>query len=435
MPVVTRFPPSPTCLFHIGSARTALFNYLFAAKAGGHMYLRFEDTDKERSKQEYEKDIIAGLQWLGIPYTPASPLRQSEKIDTYRTYLHKLIEKGAAYEAEAGERGGKVVRFKNPNVRITFSDLIRGEVSFDTAELKDFVIARNADDPLYHLAVVADDHDMGITHVIRGEDHISNTQRQILILEALGFERPAYAHIPLILAPDRSKLSKRNFAASVNDYRADGYIPQAFLNYLVLLGWTPPSGKEKLSLKEIISEFDLVAVHKSGAIFDLQKLKWLNREYMLEIPDDAYLAEMLRRAHSWDSNKDIAAKLVPLVKERVGVWQEFDMVKHDFEYFFTEPKLDPAKLPGKGSDAEIGSKHLGHLRKLFAAMPSQDEMTAEQVKAHIWEYAEAEGRGKVLWPLRYALTGREKSPDPFTVASIIGKEAAERRIDAALRIL
>ena len=397
------------------------------------MYLRFEDTDKERSKKEYEEDIIAGLHWLQIPYTLANPLRQSEKIDVYRTYLHKLIEKGAAYEAEAGEKGGKVVRFKNPNVRVTFSDLIRGEVSFETAELKDFVIARNADDPLYNFAVVVDDGEMGITHVIRGEDHISNTQRQILIQEALGFERPIYAHIPLILAPDRSKLSKRNFAASVNDYRGDGYIPQAFLNYLVLLGWTPPSGKEKLSLKEIIGEFDIQNVHKSGAIFDLQKLKWLNREYMLEIPDDEYLAEMLRRAHSWD--KGIAAKLVPLVKERVGVWQEFDTVKHDFEYFFSEPKPDPAKLPGKGSDAEAGKKHLGHLRKLFAAMPSQGEMTADQVKTHLWEYAEAEGRGKVLWPLRYALTGREKSPDPFTVASIIGKEVALRRIDAALQTL
>ena len=433
MNVVTRFPPSPTGYFHIGSASTALFNYLFAAKAGGVMYLRFEDTDKERSKKEYEEDIIAGLHWLQIPYTLANPLRQSEKIDVYRTYLHKLIEKGAAYEAEAGEKGGKVVRFKNPNVRVTFSDLIRGEVSFETAELKDFVIARNADDPLYNFAVVVDDGEMGITHVIRGEDHISNTQRQILIQEALGFERPIYAHIPLILAPDRSKLSKRNFAASVNDYRGDGYIPQAFLNYLVLLGWTPPSGKEKLSLKEIIGEFDIQNVHKSGAIFDLQKLKWLNREYMLEIPDDEYLAEMLRRAHSWD--KGIAAKLVPLVKERVGVWQEFDTVKHDFEYFFSEPKPDPAKLPGKGSDAEAGKKHLGHLRKLFAAMPSQGEMTADQVKTHLWEYAEAEGRGKVLWPLRYALTGREKSPDPFTVASIIGKEVALRRIDAALQTL
>ena len=433
MNVVTRFPPSPTGYFHIGSARTALFNYLFAAKAGGVMYLRFEDTDKERSKKEYEEDIIAGLHWLQIPYTLANPLRQSEKIDVYRTYLHKLIEKGAAYEAEAGEKGGKVVRFKNPNVRVTFSDLIRGEVSFETAELKDFVIARNADDPLYNFAVVVDDGEMGITHVIRGEDHISNTQRQILIQEALGFQRPIYAHIPLILAPDRSKLSKRNFAASVNDYRGDGYIPQAFLNYLVLLGWTPPSGKEKLSLKEIIGEFDIQNVHKSGAIFDLQKLKWLNREYMLEIPDDEYLAEMLRRAHSWD--KGIAAKLVPLVKERVGVWQEFDTVKHDFEYFFSEPKPDPAKLPGKGSDAEAGKKHLGHLRKLFAAMPSQGEMTADQVKTHLWEYAEAEGRGKALWPLRYALTGREKSPDPFTVASIIGKEVALRRIDAALQTL
>ena len=433
MNIVTRFPPSPTGFFHIGSARPAIFNYLFAAKGGGVMYLRFEDTDKERSKKEYEEDIIAGLQWLGIPYTMAAPLRQSEKKDAYRAYLHELIKKGAAYEAEAGERGGNVVRFKNPNVRVTFSDLIRGEVAFDTAELKDFVIARNVDDPLYHLAVVADDHDMGITHVIRGEDHISNTQRQILILEALGFERPIYAHIPLILAEDRSKLSKRNFAASVNDYRRQGYIPEAFLNYLVLLGWTPPPGPEKRSLDQIINEFDIRDVHKSGAIFDPKKLEWLNREYMLLIPDGQYLNEMLSHAHSW--NKDMAAKLVPLVKERISVWHEFETIKDDFDYFFSEPKLDPAKIPGKGSDAEIARNHLMHLRKLFATLPSSEEVTAEEVKGLIWDYAEAEGRGNVLWPLRYALTGREKSPDPFLVAAIIGKEVLLRRIDWALKAL
>ena len=397
------------------------------------MYLRFEDTDKERSKKEYEEDIIAGLQWLNIPYVQAVPLRQSEKKDAYRAYLHELIKKGIAYEAEAGERGGNVIRFKNPNVRIIFSDLIRGEVAFETAELKDFVIARNVDDPLYHLTVVADDHDMGITHVIRGEDHISNTQRQILILEALGFERPIYAHMPLILAPDRSKLSKRNFATSVNDYKKQGYIPEAFLNYLVLLGWTPPSGKEKLSLKQIIDVFDIRNVHKSGAIFDLKKLDWLNREYMLLIPDDQYLNEMLARSPSW--RKDIAGKILPLVKERISVWHEFENVKEDFDYFFSEPKLDATKIPGKGSDADTTKKHLFRIKELLASPLSSEEITAEQIKNAIWNYAEKEGRGNVLWPLRYALTGREKSPDPFTVGAILGIETVNRRIGVALDAL
>ena len=397
------------------------------------MYLRFEDTDKGRSKKEYEEDIIAGLQWLNIPYTQAVPLRQSEKKDAYRAYLHDLIKKGAAYEAEAGERGGNVIRFKNPNVRVTFYDLIRGEVAFDTAELKNFVIARNVDDPLYHLTVVADDHDMGITHVIRGEDHISNTQRQILILEALGFERPIYAHMPLILAPDRSKLSKRNFATSVNDYRKRGYMPEAFLNYLVLLGWTPSSGKEKLSLNQIIDEFDIGDVHKSGAIFDLKKLDWLNREYMLLIPDNQYLDEMLARSPSW--RKDIAGKILPLVKERISVWHEFENVKEDFDYFFSEPKLDPEKIPGKGSGADTAKKHLSRIREILTSVLFSEEITAEQVKNAIWDYAEKEGRAQVLWPLRYALTGREKSPDPFTVGAIMGRETINRRIDAALDVL
>ncbi|OGG57336.1 hypothetical protein A2853_02350 [Candidatus Kaiserbacteria bacterium RIFCSPHIGHO2_01_FULL_55_17] len=433
MSVVTRFPPSPTGYFHIGSARTALFNYLFAAREGGVMYLRFEDTDKERSKKEYEEDIVNGLNWLGIPYAPATPLRQSERLDAYRAYLHALIEKGAAYEAEEGEKGGgKVVRFKNPNVRVTFSDLIRGEVSFDTTELKDFVIARNIDDPLYHLAVVADDHDMGITHIIRGEDHISNTQRQILILEALGFARPIYAHIPLILAPDRTKLSKRNFAASVNDYRRDGYLPEAFVNYLALLGWTPP-GEEKLSVKELVQKFDIQEVHKSGAIFDIQKLKWLNREYMRDIPDAAFLKELLDRVPAW--NVDIAAKLMPLARERMSVWSDLESLKADFDFFFAAPALDIQKIPGKGSDATSAARHLSELRKLLETLPSSGSVAAEQVKGIVWEYAEREGRGAVLWPLRYALTGKERSPDPFVVSAVLGKEATLMRIGAALGML
>ena len=432
MHVVTRFPPSPTGYFHIGSARTALFNYVFAAKEGGVMYLRFEDTDKERSKKEYEDDILAGLAWLGIPFTPAAPLRQSERVENYRVYLHALIKTGAAYEAEEGLAGGKVIRFRNPNTRVTFSDLIRGEMGFDTAELKDFIIARNADDPLYHLAVVADDHDMGITHVIRGEDHLSNTQRQILIMEALGFERPRYAHMPLILAPDRNKLSKRHGAVSVNEYKREGYLPEALVNYLALLGWTPPE-KEKFSLGEMIAAFDIGAVHKSGAIFDARKLEWLNKEYLREMPDDIFVKEVTRRAPVWDERT--AAKLAPLLRERVGVWRDLGALAEEFDYFSAEPKLDPAKVSGKGSDATSASRHLQTLHEMFMKAAVDDFSDPDTIKNIVWEYATAEGRGAVLWPLRYALSGREKSPDPFLIASSLGKEKTLSRVQTALALL
>lgn len=279
--IITRFPPSPTGYLHIGGARTALFNYLFTKKNDGIMYLRFEDTDKERSKKEYEDDIFEGLNWLGLTYTLPDIARQSERTEVYKRYFQTLLDKGLAYEAEESKDnpGKKVVRFKNPNKKITFTDLIRKEVTFDTTELGDFVIAKNVDEPLYHLAVVVDDYEMGVTHIIRGEDHISNTPRQILILEALGFERPTYAHIPLILAPDRTKLSKRHGAVSVNEYRKQGIMPQALVNYLALLGWNPGTDQEIFTLDELVKVFDLSRVHKGGAIFDEKKLAWVNRKH------------------------------------------------------------------------------------------------------------------------------------------------------------
>src|SRR3989344_1829357 len=311
--IITRFPPSPTGFLHIGSVRTALFNYLFAAHNGGVMLLRFEDTDKERNKPEFEKDIIDGLHWLGIPYKLADNPRQSERTAIYQKYIPKLIADGHAYEAELSREksdpdgktlssngaGKKVVRFKNPDKKIVFHDRVRGEVTFDTTELGDFVIARNTDEPLYHLAVVIDDHDMGVTHVIRGEDHISNTQRQILMIEALGFARPEYAHIPLILAPDKTKLSKRHGAISVNEYRAQGYIPEALVNYLALLGWNPglpgqADGKERelYTLEELAKEFTLERVHKGGAGFDIEKLRWFNHEHLKKLSDSEYAARL-----------------------------------------------------------------------------------------------------------------------------------------------
>jgi glutamyl/glutaminyl-tRNA synthetase len=294
--VVTRFPPSPTGFLHVGSVRTALFNYLFAKKFGGEMILRIEDTDKERSKKEFEVNITDSLCWLSLPWSNEKILRQSERSDVYKKYLEKLIVEGKAYVSretpkEEGDRA-EVVRFKNPNKKIKFTDLIRGEIEFDTTELEDFVIAKSLEEPLYHLAVVIDDFESGVTHVIRGEDGISNTPRQILIQEAIGAPRPIYAHLPLILAPDRSKLSKRKHgeSVSINFYREKAYFPEAILNYLALLGWNPGDDREIFSLEELVQVFDLSKVQKGGAIFNIEKLNWFNKQYLQKLSAEEKLS-------------------------------------------------------------------------------------------------------------------------------------------------
>ena len=266
--------PSPTGKLHIGGVRTALYNFLYARQNGGKFILRIEDTDKERNKKEYEEDILEGFKWLGLNYDEL--YKQSDRGEIYKKYLEKLISDDLAYEAE-----DKVIRFRNPGKDVIFNDLIRGDIKFNTEELGDFVIAKSIDDPLYHLAVVVDDHESGITHIIRGEDHISNTPRQILIQEAIGASRPLYAHLPLILAPDRSKLSKRKHGESVSleYYRNKGYSAEAIINYLALLGWNPGTDQEIFTLDELLKVFNLQKVHKGGAILDEKKLSWVNRKH------------------------------------------------------------------------------------------------------------------------------------------------------------
>ena len=323
MEVRVRIPPSPTGYCHVGTARTSLLNFLFARKNSGRLILRIEDTDKERSTPLFEKDIVDSIKWLGIEWDEF--YRQSERIDIYKEKLHALINSGKAYlsEEESKKEAGKitkVVRLKNPGSAVTFNDLVRGDISFDTKELGDFVIARNIDEPLYHFAVVVDDAEMRITHVIRGEDHISNTPRQILIQEAFGFERPQYAHFPLNLAQDRSKLSKRKGDVSVRSYREKGYLPEALRNYLAVIGWTPPSGKEILTLEEMINEFDLNGIHKSGSIFDIDKLRWFNRHYLLALPEVTFVSDavtilkesILSRQLKWDDA--IGNAIIPMIK-------------------------------------------------------------------------------------------------------------------------
>lgn len=434
--VITRFPPSPTGYLHIGSARTALYNYLFALHNGGAMYLRFEDTDKERSKKEFEDDIVEGLKWLGIEYVLPEKPRQSERTEIYKKYLVQMIENGFAYEAEAQKENPdkKIIRFKNPNKNIIFQDAVRGEVSFDTTELGDFVIAKSVNEPLYHLAVVVDDHKMGVSHVIRGEDHISNTPRQILIQEALGFERPEYAHLPLILAPDKSKLSKRHGAVSVNEYRAQGYLPEALINYLALVGWNPGREQEIFTLPELVKEFTLDRVHKNGAVFDVEKLKWFNHEHIKKLSDEEFAKRLAAFLGKSDFHSKSDFLLTPLIKERAQTFAEAVELLKEYDFLDSISYNQTLLLNSGKIENETAAQHL---KKVFEMLTKigEENFTQEKIKEIVWPYATQEGRGAVLWPLRVALSGKEKSPDPFTIAGLIGKEKTLTRIAEALKKL
>lgn len=445
-PVKVRFPPSPTGYCHVGTARMALLNYLYARKHGGTIVFRSEDTDRERSTAEYEEDIIESIKWLGLDWDEF--LRQSERTPIYTAALERLIKEDKAYISEEPSKKdpsamASVVRLRNPGKAVTFSDIVRGDISFDTTELGDFVIARAIDDPLYHLSVVVDDFENGITHVIRGEEHISNTPRQILIQEALGYPRPLYAHYPLFLSADRAKLSKRKGDVAVKEYRAEGYLPQALLNFIGTLGWTPPSGKEILSLEEMVDEFKLEDLHKSGAVFDVEKLRWYNREYLAKLSEHDFASHALERLHmalaarGIPYDETIARKMLHTLKERISTWGDIDRMieEGEFDFFFQIPQPVAGELPGKGSDAATASRHIAKIHEMLSAADAEIFSSAERLKDTVWDYATAEGRGSVLWPMRFALSGKAKSPDPFTIAAAIGKDATLERLSAAQKIL
>ena len=419
----------------------AVLNYMFAKKNGGTIVFRSEDTDRERSTKEFEEDIVQELKWLGLEWDEF--YRQSERTNVYRTALEKLIAEDKAYISKEPSKKDPsvevaVVRLRNPGTTITFTDIIRGDITFDTKELGDFAIARSIDDPLYHLTVVVDDAEMKISHVIRGEDHISNTPRQILIQEALQYDRPLYAHFPLHLAADKSKLSKRKGDVAVRSYREKGFLPEALFNYLAMLGWTPPSGREIMKLEEMIAEFDLHNLHKSAAVFDLEKLRWFNRQYIERMNDGEfsdYVVPVFERAlkeRGVGYEENIAAKLLPLLREKVSIAGDVKemIVEGEFDFFFKDPELDPARIPEKKSNPAEASEHLALAKETLANI---DDWLPGAIKSALWDYASERGRGAVLWPLRYALSGRDKSPDHFFIASVIGKDATLARIDRALQ--
>jgi len=426
--VIVRFPPSPTGLLHIGNVRTALYNYLFARQTTGKFLIRVEDTDKERSKKEYEDDMFESLNWLKIDFdNKGNILKQSERTEVYKEKIQELIKKGAAYISQETEgENREVVRFKNPGGRIKFQDLIRGEVEMEVGDLNDFIIARNINEPIYHLTVVVDDLESGVTHVIRGEDHISNTPRQILILEALGGTRPIYAHLPLILAEDKSKLSKRKHGeiVSLKYYRERGFEPEAIINFLALVGWNPGTDQEIFSLEELVKVFDIEKVQKKSGIFDIKKLRWINKEHLKLKPDDTK-KRIEEKVKNHFGVGEVHEALVQSLFERIEVLSDVDEMigTGELDYFFKTPELETEKIPWKTQSPEDAKKNLDKILEIIEDV--------EQIK----KFAEEAGKGEVLWPLRYALSGKEKSPDPFALLSILGTSESRARIQNAVQQL
>ncbi|OHA60055.1 MAG: hypothetical protein A2607_00095 [Candidatus Vogelbacteria bacterium RIFOXYD1_FULL_42_15] len=439
--IVTRIAPSPTGLFHIATARVALFNYLFARQNDGKFIFRIDDTDTERSTPTFTKDLIDSMNWLGLDYDEI--YYQSQRTAIYKAKLEELLASDQIYwsqetEIKEGEKA-EVLRFRNSGTKIIFEDIVHGSIEFDTAELGDFVVAKDLDTPLYHFASVVDDFLLGVTHVIRGEDHISNTPRQILMLEALGGSRPTYAHLPIILAPDKTKLSKRHHGqiAAVSEYRRLGYLSEAVVNFVAMLGWSPQSLKddpnqEILSLANLLKKFDLSKTQKSGAILNIEKLDWLNREYLKKLTPTEFkkLAQEFLPTEfttkSWYQEK-IMDKLWPLIAERINRLGEItDLIKNgELDFFFVAPKPSVELLKT--------TEYLGEVEARLATL-SADDFSAEKIKDVIWDFATEQGRGRVLWPLRVALSGLEKSPDPFTIAAILGQTETLTRLTYARTI-
>ena len=389
------------------------------------------------------------MKWLGLEHDVF--VRQSDRVARHREALEELIRTGAAYVSKEEAKDGsgvikEIVRFKNPNEVVTFHDEIRGDVSMDTSDLGDFVIAKNMEEPLFHLAVVVDDFDAGITHVIRGEDHTSNTPRQILIQRALGAPTPIYAHLPLVLGLDKQKLSKRKGALAVSDYRDLGYLSDALFNAATLVGWNPGTDQEIFSKDELMQIFDLSKVQKAGAVWNPEKLDWFNREYIKNLSKESqleyienFIPEEVQSYPLYEGG--LLERILPVLIERISKFSDIRVMHEagELSYFFQEPTYDYSLLIWKkmtGEEHEKKSKTgeiLSHVSGLLASV--SDYPTVDEVKDAVWSYAEELGRGDVLWPTRVALSGQEKSPDPFTLISIIGRNESISRIEHAVAML
>lgn len=479
--VRVRFAPSPTGPLHIGGARSALFNWLIARKMGGQLIVRIEDTDLERSSRESEDNILEALKWIGITWDEGiamggefGPYRQTERLDIYKEYTQKLLDVGAAYycycseeeieaEREALKAKGEmprymgkcrklspedrakneaegrkpVVRFRVPdNEFIVIDDLVRGKVTFESNGIGDYVIVKSDGIPTYNFAVVLDDALMNITHVIRGEEHLSNTPRQLLIYKALGLETPRFAHVSLILGKDRSKMSKRHGSTAVEQYQAKGYLPEALVNFLALLGWSPSGEEEIFTIEELIQQFSLDRVAKNPAVFDLDKLNWLNGYYIKHSPVER-ITELaipyLQKAGY--IGLEISLEEKEWIKKVVGAVQErleyIEQIIDNVEIFFND-NIDFESEEAKGilKEEEIPRVMACFKEKLLAT----DIINVENTKAILKTVTKELKLGgkKVYMPIRVALTGQTHGPELFDIIPILGRERTINRIESTI---
>jgi glutamyl-tRNA synthetase len=460
MSVVTRFAPSPTGMLHVGGVRTALFSWLYARRTGGKFILRIEDTDRERSTEEAVRVILEGMRWLGLE-EDEGPYYQTQRFGRYRQVFEGMLQAGTAYrcyctkeelgalraqqmvrkekprytgicrERTAPRPGVEpVVRFRNPlEGAVVVQDLVHGPVTFQNAELDDLIIARADGSPTYNFSVVVDDMDMGITHVIRGDDHLNNTPRQMNMLQALGATLPIYAHVPMILGPDGTKLSKRHGAVSVLQYEEEGYLPDALLNYLVRLGWSH-GDQEVFTREEMIAAFDIHDVNKAASAFNPEKLLWLNQQHMVRSAPGAlvpYLRAQLRRLDCDSSDQALLEGVIVAQRERAKTMKEMAL---NSRFFFVERiDIDP-----KAAAKHLGAEALPLLAEVRAQLASLPLWSAGTIHMLLSELATRTqlGLGKIAQPLRVAVTGTAVSPPIDATLELLGRERALARIDAVL---
>jgi nondiscriminating glutamyl-tRNA synthetase len=468
-----RFAPSPTGYLHLGGARTAVFNWLYARQQNGKFLLRIEDTDFERSDKKMVQAIFDGLRWLGLDWDE-EVVYQSDRLNLYRKYCQQLVEKGYAYycycsserlatirHSNEKDRGAyfydrhcrnfteekkqelekqnlpRVVRFKVNPGKTSFKDEIHGSLTFDNNEIDDFVILRSDNIPTYHLAVVVDDFEKKITHVIRGDDHLTNTPKQVLLYQALNWSIPRFAHVPMILGSDKKRLSKRHGATAVSDFENQGYLPEAMLNFLALLGWSPGNNQEVLDKQELINSFDLTKVNKNSAIFDETKLAWMNSLYINQTSiNDLYqgLLPFLKGKEVFNINNYSERYIktsIAMLKSRLRTLTDF--VEYGY-YFFNDPDAYDEKATKKHWRGESLIERLEESKSTLANLKDFEE---ENIENSIRQLADklGIGAGKLIHPIRIALTGVAVSPGIFELISVLGKEVTVRRLDKAIEFL
>ncbi len=466
--VVTRFAPSPTGFQHVGGIRTALYAWAWARKNKGTFILRIEDTDRERFVEGSQEHLVESLKWFGIQWDegpdiggPHAPYLQSERLESYKKYAHILIEKGYAYsdpyseedvamfrkKAEDEKRaflyrdhrpetfdtwdGTKPLRFKIPEVKsYTWNDAVRGELSAGEEALDDFILIKSDGYPTYNFAHIIDDLEMGVTHIMRSDEFISSTPKFLSLYDGLGITPPVFVTLPPILGKEGTKkLGKRDGAKDVLDYRKEGYLPEAMLNFLVFLGWNPGTEQEIFTKDEFIESFDIDRIHKSGAMFSEDKLTWLNKEHMKLMDEEDAKGKMLsffpERSFATEEIKNRFEKMAITARERAVTLASYyeDYTQGEYSYLIDEPTYEDVALVWKKSTQE---ETRAVLASLVEIVEKNDDLGT--IKASITTLAEKLGNGPVLWPLRAALSGKEKSPDPFTLLYVLGIETARKRV-------